>query len=96
MVKVAVDVETVLDTVVTAPAAVLVLAGTGNLAVQYVCAAGNGARTDAYADTLPEHGRDVAAREVLPQAKIESKIVLSREVPISIITGQRGSSTGGT
>lgn len=81
--EVAVDVEIVLDTVVTAPAAVLVLAGTGNLAVQYVCAAGHCARTDAYADTLPEHGRDVAAREVLPQAEIESRIVLSREDLIS-------------
>lgn len=77
--EVAVDVETVLDTDVTAPAAVLILAGTGNLAVQYVCAAGHDARTDAYADTLPEHGRDVAACDVLPQVKIESRIVLSRE-----------------
>lgn len=83
MLEVAVDVETVLDTVVTAPTAVLVLAGTGNLAVQYVCAAGHSARTYAYADILPEHGRDVAACEVLPQAKIESKVVLSCEGLIS-------------
>jgi hypothetical protein len=76
---VAVDVATVLDTVVTAPGAVLILAGTGNFAVQYVCAAGHGASTDANADTLPEHGRDVAACEVLPQAKIGIRIVLSRE-----------------
>jgi hypothetical protein len=64
---------------VTAPAAVLVLAGTGNLAVQYVCAAGHGASTVAKAATLPEHGSDVAAYEAPPYAKMESRVVLSCE-----------------
>jgi hypothetical protein len=64
---------------VTAPAAVLVLASTGNLAVQYVCAAGHGASTVAKAATLPEHGSDVAACEAPPYAKMESRVVLSCE-----------------
>jgi len=75
-VEVAVDVATVFDTVVTAPGTVLVLAGTGNLAVQYVCAAGHETSTVANEATLPEHGREVAAYEVPPEASKESRAVL--------------------
>ena len=74
--EVAVDVATVFDTVVTAPGTVLVLAGTGNLAVQYVCAAGHETSTVANEATLPEHGREVAAYEVPPEASKESRAVL--------------------
>lgn len=75
-VEVAVDVATIFDTVVTAPGTVLVLAGTGNLAVQYVCAAGHGPSTDANEATLPEHDRAVAAYEVPPKASKESRTAL--------------------
>ena len=73
--EVDVDVVTVLDSVAAAPGMVLVRAGIGNLAVQYVCAAGHGRSTDANVATLPEHGREVAAYEMLPCIKAESKIV---------------------
>lgn len=77
--EVAVDVATVFDTVDTGPGTVLVLAGTGNLDVQYVCAAGHGASTVANEATFPEHGREVAACEVLLEASKETRIVLIRE-----------------